>query len=241
MVGSSSPQSSSPAQLQALAAGKKGSVVVFGRTLSNPESKQSGQTLVEFALVIPFLVVLFMALLEMALALNASVAVTRASQHGAHIAASAGNTLGADCLILASVEGDLGIPNDARKISEVVIERTSGAGEFALAWQTWRRIGSTDCQLPDGSPVKVPYSLTFSSYPEDQRCSVLGGCPTMLPVNTRTTVDNIGVTVRYRHDWVTPLNGALDFVGTIGGTGAGSSPGGWSFEQRNIFRIEPVL
>jgi len=50
-------------------------------------------------------------------------------------------------------------------------------------------------------------------------------------------VDNIGVTVRYRHDWVTPLNGALDL---IAGTNNDNS-GGWNFEQRNIFRIEPTL
>ena len=199
--------------------------------------RERGQTLVEFALVIPMLLVLFMALLEFALALNASLAVNRASQHGAHVAASAGNLLGADCMILASIEEDLGAPNDAVNVSEVLIERTPLAGNLVFATQKWGRFGDTDCAMPDGSTVNVPYTRQVNDYPEDQRCTVLGGCPSMTPA--RSTVDNIGVTVKYTHDWVTPLQGMLDLI--VPDTGSGSTSGGWSFEQRNIFRIEPTL
>ena len=45
----------------------------------------------------------------------------------------------------------------------------------------------------------------------------------------RTTVDNIAVAISYTHDWITPL-------GTILPLGGGS---GWTFEQRNVFRMEP--
>ena len=51
-------------------------------------------------------------------------------------------------------------------------------------------------------------------------------------VPARSTVDNIGVAIRYRHQWVTPLNAIYDFFG--GGNF------GWEFTQRNIFRMEPV-
>jgi Flp pilus assembly protein TadG len=195
----------------------------------------AGQAMVEFAMVIPFLIVLLMALLELALALNASMSVTRASQNGAHFAATAGNTAGADCLILQEVESHVSVPNNAANISEVVIERTALAGNLSYAQQKWARSGETTCTLPNGDEAKVPYSLIVNGYPESQRCSVLRGCPLMTP--PRSTVDNIGVIIRYRHDWVTPLNGALDLI-------AGSSndaSGGWNFEQRNIFRIEPTL
>jgi hypothetical protein len=200
-----------------------------------PRAGDPGQALVEFALVIPMLVVLFMALLEVALALNASLAVTRASQHGAHIAASAGNLDGADCLILSAIEDDLGVPNDAANISEVIIERTALVGDLSYAQQRWSRVGSTDCPMPNGSTLRVPYTLLVNGYPEAQRCTVLKGCPSLTP--SRSTVDNIGVTVKYTHDWVTPLNGALDLVAPDGPAGGS----GWSFEQRNIFRIEPTL
>ncbi len=199
----------------------------------------SGQTLVEFTLVVPFVVILLMALLELSLALNASLAVNRASQHGAHLAATAGNIGGADCLVLEAVEQDLGAPNNVSNISEVLIERTSMVGNYVDMRQVWRRGGTTDCRLPDGATVALPYTLVEGFYPEAERCTVLGGCPTLTP--PRSTVDNIGVTVRYRHDWVTPLNGALDLITGGGSSGGGSGSGGWSFEQRNIFRMEPTL
>ena len=198
----------------------------------------AGQTLVEFALVMPMLVVLLMGLIEVALALNASLAVNRASQHGAHVAASAGNIAGADCLILEAIEGDLGVPNDVAAISEVLIERTAMAGNVVYGSQKWVRGGKTTCTYPDGTEVEVPYSLASDGYPEAQRCSVLSGCPTLTPA--RSTVDNVGVTVRYRHEWVTPLKGAIGMI-TPGGTGSVGTSDGWSFEQRNIFRMEPQL
>jgi len=184
------------------------------------------------------LLLVFMGVLEFSLALNASLAVNRASQHGAHVAASAGNLAGADCLILDAVEDALGTPNSVDRISDVLIERTAMAGDQVYASQHWRRGGKTACTYPDGSEVEVPYTRVGDAYPESQRCTVLAGCPLMTP--PRSTVDNIGVTVRYTHAWVTPLNGALDMVVPGGGAGGGSSTG-WSFEQRNIFRMEPTL
>ena len=195
---------------------------------------QAGQGLVEFTLVVPIIVVLLMALLELAVGLNASLAINRASQNGAHLAATAGNTGGADCLILRQIERDVSVPNDPSHILDVVIERTALAGNTSYAQQTWARSGQTDCTFPDGTTEELPYSLTVAGYPESQRCSVLAGCPSLIP--PRSTVDNIGVRVRYRHDWITPLNGVLDLL-TPGGGGSG----GWTFEQRNIFRIEPTL
>jgi hypothetical protein len=200
--------------------------------------REAGQTLVEFALVLPFMIVLLMALLEVGLALNASLAINRASQNGAHLAATAGNQSGADCLILDSIERDVGVPNNPGNVSQVIIERAALAGNLSYASQVWARSGSTDCLLPDGTPTRIPYQLITVGYPESQRCSVLGGCPTLTP--PRSTVDNIGVIVKYRHDWVTPLNGALDTLVGSDGSGLGGS-GGWNFERRNIFRVEPSL
>ena len=195
---------------------------------------ERGQGVAEFAIVIPFLVVLFMGVIEFALAMGATLGVNRASQNAAHVAASAGGIAGADCLILRRIEQDLGIPNDAGRIQQVVISRQALAGNVAYAQQTWSRAGSTDCTMADGTLVRLPYTLIENGYPESQRCTVLAGCRLLTPA--RSTVDNVGVQIRYEHDWVTPLEGAM---GLIGDSAEGTD--GWVFEQRNIFRMEPTL
>lgn len=197
------------------------------------DQRQAGQGLVEFSLILPILTILFMAVLEVALMFNAFIGVNRASQNGGHIAATVGNLAGADCLILTEIEQDVVVPNDRARILEVIIERTPLAGNDAYPGekQRWSRSGSTTCTLPDGTSAVVPYSLTMTGYPEEQRCSVLSGCAALTP--PRSTVDNIGVSIRYRHPWVTPLNALFGYF-------AGGDTG-WTFTQRNIFRIEPTL
>jgi hypothetical protein len=195
---------------------------------------QRGQGLVEFALVVPILVVLFMAVFEVALALNAVVGLNRASQQAAHTASIMGSRPGSDCMILRDIEGDVMVPNDRTKILDVIIERTAMVGNSSYQKQTYSRTGSLTCTLPDGTSIDLPYTLDVgSNYPPESRCSTLTGCPAMGSIPARSTVDNIGVNIRYRHLWATPLNAVLNVF-------AGGDVG-WTIVQRNIFRIEPVL
>ena len=96
----------------------------------HPSSRddQAGQGLVEFALVVPLVILLFMGILELALAFNAFIGLNRASQMGGHLAATIGNQAGADCVILSHIESDVMVPNDPDRIIEVVIERTAMVG-----------------------------------------------------------------------------------------------------------------
>jgi hypothetical protein len=200
------------------------------------ERPGSGQTLVEFTLVIPMVMLLVMAVLEFALGFNAFVGLNRASQNAAHLAAVTGNQLGADCLILSEIEQDIQPPNHAADIRSVIIERTALAGNVSYQQQTYTKPGSWDCTLPDGTEIALPYTPSANAsglpgYPEEQRCPVLGGCAALDP--PRSTVDNIGVRVQYRHRWATPLSTVMDVL--PGGAN------GWTFTQRNIFRMEPSL
>ena len=214
--------------------------MVVRRTRQASEDRgAAGQALVEFSLVVPLILIVFMGLVEVALAFNATVGVNRASQNGAHLAAIMGNQPGADCLILKEIEEDVYAPNDRKKIIEVLVERTAMVGNASYGQQTWTRTPLTPspCGLPDGTDVEVPYTLTVGGYPERWRCTVLKGCPLAIDEDPSTrphsTVDNIGVSIRYRHVWATPLNAAFGFFGG-GNTG-------WTIVQRNIFRIEPTL
>jgi hypothetical protein len=179
---------------------------------------------------------LVMAVLEFALGFNAFVGLNRASQNAAHLAAISGNQLGADCLILREIEEDIQPPNDAAEIRSVIVERTALAGNVSYQQQTYTKPGSWDCTLPDGTEITVPYAPTANAgglpgYPEEQRCPVLDGCAALDP--PRSTVDNVGVRVQYRHSWATPLSTIMDAL--PGGAN------GWTFTQRNIFRMEPSL
>ncbi len=86
------------------------------------------------------------------------------------------------------------------------------------------------CTLPNGDEITLPYTLTENAYPESERCTALKGCPAL---QGRSTVDNIAVGVKYRHDWITPMASVI--------TSLPGGKAGWTFTQRNIFRMEPTL
>lgn len=198
------------------------------------KADESGQSIVEMALLLPILLILVMAIIEFSLAFNATLGINRASQNGALIAAELGGSPGGDCLVLRSIDEDVTTPNDRARILEVQIQRTGPAGGTVYAANVYTRTGSTTCTLADGTSVTVPYTATGTGYPYSQRCSVLSGCPTMTP--RRTAVDTVAVQVRYQYTWRTPLSGLLDII-----DGHGPKGTSYTFNKRNAFRMEPQL
>ena len=204
----------------------------LARLVRRPASR--GQAVAEFALLVPLLFVLIMGLIEFAVAFNAVLGVNRASQNGAHVASIAGNNLGSDCLILQQIEQDMQPPLNRSRIQTVEIQRSALAGNVVYAQNSYSRVGSMSCELISGTTVTVPYTRTENGYPVNQRCNVLSGCASYSP--PRSTVDNVGVMIRYRYDWVTPLGDLIPFVG-----GDRDASRGWTFQKRNVFRMEPNL
>lgn len=194
---------------------------------------EDGQTLVEFALIFPMFVILVMGMIEFSLAFNAMLGVNRASENGVLVASEAGNSLGADCLVLQEVDNKLTAPNTDSAILNVQIQRTNPSGGTILAANVWTRGGSTPCTLSDGTTMTVPYTATSTGYPDSQRCNVISGCTSMSP--SRSTVDTIGVQVRYAYTYKTPLSSLMTLIGGSGGSAS------WTFNKRNVMRIEPVL
>lgn len=188
---------------------------------------QSGVTLVEFAIVLPIFVTALFAMIEFGFAFNAVLSINRASQSGALVAGQAGSEANADCQILSRIENQLQAPIDRQDVTEVRISRTSSTGSGNLASNVYVRSGTKDC-----GDHTVPYSATSTGYPESQRCDVLAGCPTLSPA--RSTVDKIAVQITYRYTLVTPMRNLLSLLG-------GSSSGfDWTFNKRNVSRLEPV-
>lgn len=174
------------------------------------------------------MVIALLALIEFGFALNAVLAINRASQEGALVAGQSGNDAAADCIILARIEDFLNPPLDKRDVSEIRLVRTNTSGAGSLATSTYVRSGTMTC-----GDYQVPYSATSSGYPPAQRCNILAGCPLLSP--PRSTLDKIAVEITYRHTPVTPLRELLRMFG-----GDGSLGFSWTFSKRNTSRMEPV-
>lgn len=191
--------------------------------------RRDGQSVVEFALVVPLFVLLLVGIIEFSFALNAVLSVNFATREASLHAAEAGNADGSDCVILTRVEDSVSMPTDHANISTVLIYKSNRNGA-KLATNTYQRIGSTDCVIT-GVTVTVPYTLVGGeNYEDTKRCNVLAGCPANAPLPLTTAVDQIGVEVHYEYTWRTPLAGLLSLSGT-----------GYTIIGANTMRMEPIL
>jgi Flp pilus assembly protein TadG len=212
------------------------------RKVREEHRRQAGQSLVEFALVIPLFLVVLMGVIEFAFLMNGQLSINYATRDGALIAAEAGNGVGADCLILQKVGQDVTAPADRANISQIQIYWTNATGQpldtsgNVTTWGSGSQAvnvyvpGSTTCTFSDGSTMTVPYSLQGTAqYPDSTRCNaILGtaaGCLAGHP-----GLDTVGVQVAYNDTWRTPLHNLIGLLGT-----------GWTLTQSNQMRMEPVL
>jgi Flp pilus assembly protein TadG len=187
---------------------------------------ESGQGLVEFALTLPIFVLLLMGLIEFSLAFNAVLNVNYASRNAALLAAEAGNAAGADCVVLQAVDDDIAPATVDAAIESVDIYWADADGtQKAGKVNHYTRGGTTACTYSDGTTLTVPYTLATAGYVDSSRCSAIKGCGSSHP-----GLDNVGVTITYRHAWRTPMSAF------IGGTGSG-----FTIVKSNATRMEPIL
>jgi Flp pilus assembly protein TadG len=185
----------------------------------------------EFAIVFPIFLIVALGIIEFAFVFNAVLATNFASRTATLVAAEAGNTIGGDCVILRSVESEVGAPADRGRITQVDIFWSNANGtQKGTNVNTYTRTGSTSCTIPGSGTITVPYTRTANGYPDLNRCNVLAGCPNEPDGDQHTGLDTIGVRVRYSHLWKSPLHNFLP--------GSGS---GYVFERVNAMRMEPVL
>jgi len=190
----------------------------------------AGQTLVEFALVFPIFLLILLAVIEFAFVFSGMLGISYATRDAGLIAAEAGDAIGADCVIIKTVDQAVSAPADDNRIQSIFIYRADQNGvEMSGISNRWDR-GLSTC--PDGTTV--PYSRQTNGYQEEDRCNVLAGCPSN-GAGAHLGLDTIGVRVVYIHQWVTPLGG-------FGGNGFGGQGGsGFTLTQSNSMRMEPIL
>ena len=190
-------------------------MVKFGRS-------EKGQAIVEFAMLLPVLVLLLIGLMEFSLVWNSRNTVLFASRDGSMLAAEGGSLDGTDCVVLQRIESDVVSPATALRLQQVSIYWSDRNGDqIGSNVNAYTRTGSLTCSYASGS-ITVPYTLATAQYPEDDRCDVLAGCG-----GPHTTVDDIGVRITYTHQWVT----------RFGQTIAPSI----TFQRSTAVRMEPTL
>jgi Flp pilus assembly protein TadG len=163
--------------------------------------EEAGQSLVEFALVLPVLLLLIMGLVEFSLAFNSRDSVFFAARDASMLAAEGGRITGTDCVVLDRIERDIVSPARPVRVQTVKIFWSDKNGqELSSTENLYSRTGNTTCTYGNGTSLTVPYTLSSGNYGEPVRCDVLAGCGGGHPYP-----DNIGVTITYQHTWVTSV------------------------------------
>ena len=116
-------------------------------------SSTAGQSLVEFALVVPIFLLLMMGILEYGFLYNNILTVQYAARQGVSAAAQAGAVDGADCSILKAVERALTAPIDKARVSSVLVYKSDANGDpLPGVANQYVRSGSLDCPGSETEP-----------------------------------------------------------------------------------------
>ena len=197
-------------------------------------TREDGQAVVELALILPVFLLLLLSILEFGMAFDHLISITYATREGARAGAAlvnGGGTLGCaagqspnaatvDAQIVAAVERVLTSPG-----SQVALSRVSQIRIFS-ATATGTETGTVNVwtYTPGSGPVIDSDPLDFSP-------SASGWTPC-----SRTNVlpaPSIGVAIRYRYAFATPLGGILSFFGGGGQTGLDVS-------DRSVMAMNPT-
>ena len=205
------------------------------RLLGHPSKRHRsrGQSLVEFALVIPIFLTVFMSIVEFSFLFASFVSVGFASHDAVQLASTYGDTGNADTLILQRITNDINAPANPTRVVNVDIfqvDTTTPNAAPVTGRETIYKYdgGSHPFTLPGSTTtINLPFLQIQDGYNEANRCNVNGGIGCTLG---KTTVDTIGVKITYQYGWMTP------FPALIGGSGDGPL-----LTQINIMRLEPVL
>jgi hypothetical protein len=210
-----------------------------GHARERGHGRQSGQGLVEFALVLPVFAVLVVSVVEVGLIFGAMQSIGYASRDGARVGAALAQgtncgsppnpaipdvdavAVGAVQRILKSPDSGVRLPN----VEQIRIFRADSAGrEIPGDVNTWTYLGPG--LGPDVDPAAGTERIDFTQATlEWPACTRVNGGP--------SGPDFIGVTVRYRYDFVTPMGAVLDAL-----AGGGLSVG---LGETTVMALNPTI
>lgn len=186
------------------------------RRRGDGQRDQRGQGLVEFALVLPIFTVLVVSIVEVGLIYSAMQTIGYASRDAARVGAALaqGSNCGSppnpaipevDAIAVGAAQRILKSPDSGVKmnqIDQVRIFKADAAGrEISGKINTWGWVGPG--LGPDVDPAAGTERIDFQKLTEQwPPCTRVNGGP--------SGPDFIGVNVRYRYDFVTPMGAVLN-------------------------------
>ncbi len=183
-------------------------------------NREAGQSVVELSLILPVFLMLLLGIMEFGMAFDHLISISYASREGARTGAAlvnGGGTLGCsagqspnaatvDAQVVAAVERVLTSPGSQvaiNRISQIRIYQASATGAETSSVNVWTYTPGAG-PFVDGVPLDFSASTTAW-----QVCSRLNTLP----------APSIGVAIRYRYAFTTPLGGIFGFFGGGGQTG----------------------
>ena len=180
--------------------------------------RERGQGLVEFTMVVPVILLIVVSVAELGLAFGNAHTVGYGSREGARVgsALAQGGVLDCsggddptmvDATLVSAVQRILKSPGsgiDVSRVQEIrIFKATSSGAETAGRVNVWMYTGErTGPEVDPGPGVEnIDFNLIGSN-----------AWPACSRDNSGSTPDSIGVTVRYRYDFVTPVPSVLDAI-----------------------------
>jgi hypothetical protein len=176
-------------------------------------TRQRGQSLVEFTIILPVFMILLLMMLELGFLLTDDMTVLYASREGARTGASLAQgsatvpcATAVDPLIIAAVERTMTSPGSLLslpKVGQIRLYKADANGNEAGPVNIWTYAAGGG-PIPQGSTTHLDFKETSHGW---DACSRKNG----------PTYDSIGVSVAYRYDFVTGLAAMISMI--RGGTG----------------------
>ena len=184
-------------------------------------SRPLGQGVVEFTLVFPLFLIALVSIIEFAFAFHAALGLNFATRNASLVGAEAGNRVGADCEIVATIQKSISAPMDQTLIRSVTIFQADQTGANASGLKdvwTYAAGAQTSCPTESNPNQKVDFTATIG-WPASsvnpgppattvvgKRCDVLAGClqatASRTPLSTRSACRSSTTTTTTRR-WAT--------------------------------------
>jgi hypothetical protein len=185
---------------------------------TTPQTPERGQAVVEFAMVIPIMLVILAGVLEFGLVANDSLTIGYGSREGARAGSALGTGGATDCkdgddpagvdpAIVAGVQRIIESSGSAVKLSDIreirIFRATPSGAIIADDLNTWRYTGPDSG--PDVDPGDGVSKLDFSP--------IVTKWPACDRVNSTASPDILGVEVVYDRELVAPIAALLNSFG----------------------------